>query len=84
MITTKQAFLIGKKLYVQTKNQKHCQDWAQEHLTHAQASQLLSKLLRVTYDMAMKNPTEATEITAWGRKEISAFGYVEPQISKSL
>lgn len=84
MITSKQAYLIGKKLYVQTKNQNHCADWSMKNLDHAQASKILGKVLRVTYDLCMKNPTEASEITAWGRNEIKGMGYVEPQFNKSV
>lgn len=83
-ITPKQAELIGKKCYIRTANQKHCEGWCLGSLTGDQASKILRRVLTVNYDMCMKNPDETSAITQWGRDELKKLGYEEPQFNKSL
>jgi hypothetical protein len=83
-ITAKQAELIGKKCYITTANQKHCEKWCFDNLSSDQASKILRRVLTVNYDMCMKRPDEAAEITKWGREQLYALGYQEKELSKSL
>jgi len=83
MITDSQSHIF-KRLYVRTANQEHIKKWALENLTHQQASPIISKIIKLTYDMAKKQPDTFVEIQNWGREQVKALGYEEPQISKSL
>lgn len=81
--TPKQAELIGIKLYTQEKNRKHCEEWAKT-ISKDDASKILSRVLKLNYDMAMNRPGQYTEIQNWGREQVKALGYVEPTFNKSV
>jgi hypothetical protein len=81
--TPKQAELIGKKLYTQTKNQRHCEGWAKT-ISKDDASKILNRILKLNYDMAMNRPGQYTEIQNWGREQCKALGYIEEEVNKSL
>lgn len=82
MISEAQA-KIFRKLYVQTKNQDHVQKWTREHLTHAQASPIIARIIKLTYAM-LNQPDVYMEIQTWGREEVKKLGYEEPQFNKSV
>jgi hypothetical protein len=82
--TAKQAEVIGKKLYTKEKNQEHCTKWIETHLSKQQASDIIQRVIKLKYDLAMSNAREFERIQEWGRAKVKEHGYQEPEINPSL
>lgn len=83
-ITPAQAKTIGAKLYIRTKNQEHLEEWCKGHITKEQAHDILNVIMKLKYDLAKNDPMEHERIQNWGREQVKALGYTEPQINPSL